>query len=285
MRFIVGTVGLVGLVGLAFGASPAPASARYFDSASAAVLSLVQKKPRVVAFGEYHQVKGRSAAPSALKHFSDEILDALAPRSAELIAETWLPQGRCGKTEEVAVAKVEETIKRPEATESELVTMIKRAKAGGVQPRILNLSCAEYEQIQPKDGPTDYVALLRIITEQLKKNIDAARQRIAKAGKPAADKMVLVYGGALHNDLFPQQELETFSFAKTVQKETGGRYVEVDLYVPEYIESDEKLRAEAWFVAWQRAEPAHAQQIAVISRSPSSHIVIFPRTAAVKPAE
>lgn len=256
----------------------AAAAPRYFDSAAAAIDVALAAKPRVVAFGEYHQVKGRSTAPSAIKHFTAEILDAIAARSSDLITETWVPSGKCGKTEATAVAKVEETIKRPEATESELVTMLKRAKAQGVQPRILTVSCEEYAQIQPPDGQTDYVALLRIITEQLKKNIDLARKQ-AKAGR-----MVLVYGGALHNDLFPQRELAAFSFAKAVQKETSGKYVEVDLYVPEYVEADASMVKEPWFAPWRDTEQLHPGKVALIARSKASYIVMFPRAVSAAPA-
>ena len=69
---------------------------------------------------------------------------------------------------------MDQTIQRPEATEDELVTLLKRSKAAGVQPHILTLSCKEYRDIQPKDGEIDYVKLLGVVTAQLEKGIDAA---------------------------------------------------------------------------------------------------------------
>jgi hypothetical protein len=245
---------------------------RFFDSPAQVVAELLSKKPRVVAFGEYHQIEGGAAVPSAVKRFGDQMLASLAPGASDLVLETWVTEGKCGAVETQAVAKVDETIKRPEATEDELVTLLKRSKAAGVQPHILTLSCKEYEAIQPKDGEIDYVKLLGVVTEQLEKGVVSA---LAKAPK---QKLVMVYGGALHNDVFPRKELAQFSFAKRVGKRVGGRYLEVDLYVPEYIAADKKIAAEPWYAKWKAAQADHPGQTALVARGPTSYIVIFPIT-------
>jgi hypothetical protein len=252
---------------------------RFFASSPEILQKLLAKKPRVIAFGEFHQVEGGSRAPSAVKRFGDEMLVTLAPAASDLVLETWVTEGKCGATETQAVAKVEQTIQRPQATEDELVTLLKRSKAAGLQPHILTLSCEEYEEIQPKDGEVDYVKLLGVVTAQLKKGIDAA---LAKAPK---QKAVLVYGGALHNDLMPKKELAAFSFAAAVKKEVQGRYLEVDLYVPEYIASDKKIVAEPWYPRWKQAQAAHPGQTALVERSPMSYIVIFPITTDLQPSQ
>ena len=252
--------------------SSARADVKFFASPSEIVAQLMSKKPRVVAFGEYHQIEGGAKVPSAVKRFGDQMLQAIAPATSDLIVETWVTEGKCGETETKAVAKVEETIKRPEATEDELVTLLRRAKTAGVRPHILTLSCAEYEDIQPKDGEVDYVKLLGVVTAQLKKNIDASL-KVAPKGKTVA-----VYGGALHNDVYPKKILAQFSFAKPVAKEVGGKYLEVDLYVPEYIAGDKDIVAERWFSEWKKLEPSHPGEAALVARGPSSYIVIFPMT-------
>jgi hypothetical protein len=246
---------------------------RFFASTAALVEKLLSHKPRVIAFGEYHQVEGGAKVASAVKRFGDQMLATVAPSASDLVVETWVTEGKCGETETKAVAKVEESIKRPEATESELVTLIKRAKAAGVQPHILTLSCDEYESIQPDGGEIDYVKLLGVVTAQLKKGID---QALVKAPK---QKTVVVYGGALHNDLYPRKkELGIFSFAKAVKKQVGGRYLEVDLYVPEYIEHDKEIPKEKWYGQWRAQQAAHGGEPALVERGPLSYIVIFPMT-------
>jgi hypothetical protein len=245
---------------------------QFFATPSEIVTRLLARKPRLVAFGEYHQLEGGARVASSVKRFGDEMLAAIAPSASDLVLETWVTEGKCGATETNAVAKVEETIQRPQTTEDELITLLKRAKASGVQPHILTLSCQEYEEIQPKDGEVDYVKLLGVVTAQLKKGIDAALAHSPK------QKLVMVYGGALHNDVLPQKELAIFSFAKPVAKEVGGRYLEVDLYVPEYIAADKKIIAEPWYPRWKAAQAAHPGETALVTRAPTSYIVIFPIT-------
>lgn len=251
---------------------------RWFDNAGDAVATLLAKRPRVIAFGEFHEVKGRSTAASSLSHFTREILDRIAVQSSDLITETWVTSGKCGKTEVQAVAKVEASLERPDTVESEIVTMAKRAKAQGVQPHILEVDCDEYAQILPPSGETDYVALLGIITKKLKQKITAA---LAKA---PPDRAVLVYGGALHNDLFPRAELADFAFGRTVQVQTDGRYLEIDLYVPEYIETDAELIKEPWYASWRDHEAKHPGKTALLERGKGAFIVLFPRTAAAPSA-
>ncbi len=253
--------------------SAARADVKFFPSATEIVTQLMNKKPRVVAFGEYHQIEGGAKVASAVKRFGDQMLERLAPSSSDLVVETWVTDGKCGAVETQAVAKVDETIKRPEATEDELVTLLKRAKGAGVRPHILTLSCAEYEDIQPKDGQVDYVKLLGVVTAQLKKGIDASLEKAPRG------KTVVVYGGALHNDLYPKKILAQFSFAKAVKKEVAGKYLEVDLYVPEYVEKDKEIPLEPWFAKWKKLQSSHPGQPALVERGPMSYIVIFPITS------
>jgi hypothetical protein len=92
-----------------------------------------------------------------------------------------------------------------------------------------------------------------------------------EAGVPG--KMLVLYGGALHNDLVPAPGDEPYVFGPTLQHETKGRYVELDLLVPEYVERDEELLARPWF------EPALALarkgRHVVIQPSPGVNVLLF----------
>lgn len=101
----------------------------------------------------------------------------------------------------------------------------------------------------------------------------AATENAGTAG--AEGKLILVYGGGLHNDLLPRPELAAYTFGPSVMKEFQGRYLEIDLYVPEYIERDPNFTKEAWFALYKkRFRPG---QTTVIRRTQGSYIVIFPR--------
>ena len=97
---------------------------------------------------------------------------------------------------------------------------------------------------------------------------------VSAAGRP----LVVVYGGALHNDLFPDPALAKYTFGRKVHAATRGAYREIDLYVPEMVDTTPALRDEPWFKAWQRAG-AGCDDV-VIERNPRSTIVIFRRGGA-----
>ena|SRR5258706_1438907 len=251
----------------------APAGARptvaTFDSPAEALASIVATRPRVIAFGEYHEVKGAPKVPSAIARFTAELLPRVAAIASEIVVETWVTEGHCGKQEEKVVAQVEETTKRPETTEDEVVTLLKRAKAVGLQPNILQVSCKEYRALLDENGELDVVKLLREITILLQ------RKTIERMRAAPADHAVLIYGGALHNDVYPRKELRQFTFARELGRAAGGRYLEVDLYVPEYIELDKQITSEPWYKSLA-AQPR--DKTTLVKRGPTSYIVVFPRT-------
>ena len=245
-------------------------------SAAAAVAELLAAHPRVVAFGEYHQTAATAHIPSALRRFIDELWPVVAPGAAGLIVETWISQGNCGEEEKTVVAGVAKTTERPVETESEVVTLIRRAKEAKVPPQILQLSCADYASIHPK-GEIDYERMLRLTSDKLQGRIEAA---LAAPAGPR--RTVVVYGGALHNDLLPVPELAPFTFGSAVRARVGqGQYLEVDLYVPEYVERDRRIQREPWFRAYQRL--ARRGQPALVERAPDSFIVVLPRSRSHAP--
>jgi hypothetical protein len=253
--------------------TPAPAlRARSVPSVAAAVEALLARQPRVVAFGELHQTSATLGVPSSLKHFTDELLAVLAPRASDLVVETWVTQGKCGKTEEAVVADVARTTERPAQTENEVLTLIQRARAAGIKPHILGIACREYEAIYRKDG-VDYEALLRLTSEKLESGVREV------LGRPGArdDRAVVVYGGALHNDLAPPPGMSAFAFGESLSRTVGGKYLEIDLYVPEYVARQKRLRAEPWYAAYRRA--ARPGQAVVVERSLDSYVIVFARAA------
>jgi hypothetical protein len=88
---------------------------------------------------------------------------------------------------------------------------------------------------------------------------------------------VVVYGGALHNDLHPDPLLANFAFGAAIHRQVAGRYLEVDLYVPEYVESSAAIKREPWYPLWTKdKQPGKAL---LIRRSAHSYIILFPETA------
>lgn len=260
-----------------------------YDSPAEALTAILKRAeteaggsaPRIVAFGEYHELKGNSGVKSALKRFAEQLLPVLQPATSDLVLETWVTAGGCGKEEKSVVKDVQKTTKRPVTTENELVTLIKQAKAVGVQPHILELSCDEYQGLLDKEGGVDYEKMLKLLSDLLAKKIAQVKVRRSAAG---VQKIVAVYGGALHNDLYPSADFRPYTFGPGTAIAFPGQYLEVDLYVPEFIDKDPGLTKEPWFQKYVQARRTGSgardgrSKTWVVRRGKASFIVLFPPT-------
>jgi hypothetical protein len=257
--------------------APQPVVAEPYASTAAAVAAAVNDpgvgdSPVVVAFGELHQTAATARVRSTLARFTDEVLPAIAPRAAHLIVETWVSRGTCGAPEKRVTEDVARSTERPAATENEIVRLLRRAKELGVAPHVLDVDCHEYETVAA-GGHVDYDRLLKLTRAHLQRAIE---QGVALA-RPPGRPLVLVYGGALHNDLAPAPALAAYSFGPAVDTLMRGAYREVDLYVPELVDALPALRVEPWFPIWQAAAARSPKAAILIRRQPRSAVVLFPR--------
>ncbi len=238
--------------------------ARLFDSAADAVAEIVKSHPRVLGFGEFHKLNGSAPVRSALQRFASEIFDVVGPHSAHLVLETWSVDPSCGKKGKEVTRTVEKAIERPPETENEMQMLLRKAQSFGTASHVLAFSCEEYAALLGKDG-LDTDALLTSVSAKLGQSASAALAHTAQ------DKMVLVYGGATHNNLFPYQGLEAWSYAPELAAREPG-YVEIDLYVPELVEGDKLLQGEAWYPLLREAR---ADKVILIRRDPKSYILLM----------
>ena len=126
-------------------------SCELFSTPTDAFKKVLEAKPRVISIGEVHQTTESTKVPSAISRFTKTMLPALKLRASDLLAETWFTEGNCGEEEKQAVAEIEETTKRPAETEDEVMTLLKQARALGILPHILKVSCDEYRSLLDKD--------------------------------------------------------------------------------------------------------------------------------------
>jgi hypothetical protein len=273
---------------LAFALASAPAkpaldcgafSCRLFDSPKQAFAEVLARKPRVLGIGEYHELDDGTKVKSAIKRFSEALLPMLKGKASHLIAETWVKTGNCGKAEKVATQQIEKETERPAATEDEVVTMLKTAAANAIQPHILNVECEDWEDLLDKEGEIDNVKLLQLVTRLLREKAEKL------AGEAKDGKAVVIYGGALHNDLTPAEELSDFSFGPALKKATDGRYVQLGLYVPEFLERDDEAKKAGWYPYYEKH--VSTSKTLLIGLSPEAFLVVYPRSAkpAAKPAK
>lgn len=253
-------------------AAPAPLACRRFAKTEDAFTAILAESPLVLAIGEAHAQKGTEGIASATKRFTDSFVPLLGDRASDLLLEAWAGDPRCQK-EVKTVASAQAPVKQAQAESNpnEYVAMGTRAKGLGIQPHLLRPSCPDYAGLA--DAGADVIpaslALIKRLTQAdattlVRRNLDA------KNGK-----LVVTYGGAMHNDVVPSEKLKDYSFGPALLEETKGRYVELDLIVPEYVKKNEVWEKLPWFAAWQ-ADTGPKDRTTVYRLGKNSFVLIFP---------
>ncbi|HEY5949523.1 MAG TPA: hypothetical protein VIV40_28710 [Kofleriaceae bacterium] len=217
-------------------------------------------RPQVYAIGEYHQTRNAISSTSPLTRFTRDIIGMLEPFADHLVVEAWLDASCWGTTSDQVFAATERT----KTTQMEVMRLMNHSRKLHLQAHTLPMTCIEYDAVVDASGHVDFLLLLELITDKL---AETTRSLLAK------DRAVIVYGGALHNDLYPRWPLETLSYAKSLSTELGGHVLEIDLVVPEIVASMEMIRSEPWFPLLGRASP---KRVIVWQRGPASYVVILP---------
>lgn len=231
-------------------------------------------EPAILAVGEAHAQKGSEAVASATKRFTDAMVPLLEGRASELLVEAWAGDPKCQKeVKQVATAQKPVTQAQAQTNTNEYVTLGTRAKALGITPYLLRPTCDDYANLADAgaDIVTASLGLIKRLTQA-----DATRfferNRSGKTGK-----MVVTYGGAMHNDLAPSESLRAYSFGPELLAATGGRYVELDLIVPEYVKKTEAWEKLPWYGAFQ-AEQGPRDKPVVYRVGERSFVLVFAKS-------
>lgn len=246
---------------------------RLYDTPEDALAAVLADRPLVLGIGEAHAQKGMEGVDSAAKRFTESLLPAMKDRASDLVVELMLPPSGCKPAEQkVRTQQREVTKHQAESNQSEYVTMGDAARKLGVVPDALRPTCEDLERTA-KAGDEAIATMLENIARLAGTK---AKELLARNQKLGADRMVVLYGGALHNDATPKPGREAWSFGPELSKATGGRYVELDVFVPESIQDTDAWKAMDWHAHYDRA--AHAGATALFKTGPSSWAMIFPKT-------
>jgi hypothetical protein len=254
-------------------AAPAVTGTTYPDL-PAALAAIVPGDARVIGFGELHARTDRAQVRSSLARFTSDALPALADRISDLIVETWIADPHCGSAAVEASAKVTVTARRPVETKSEIGQLADAARAKGIQPHAMRVGCDDYAKIAPQGKEVDIEAMLTLTTRELTRI--ATEAVVHRDREPKHRPWIAIYGGALHNDRFPEPAVAEWSYAAKVDAVTKDKFVEIDLIVPELADADDASKKQPWYALAARADTAHVQ---VWKRGERSFVVILPRTA------
>lgn len=237
--------------------------------------SVVTEDLQVLAVGESHAQKGSEGTASATKRFTEQLLPAIASRSGDLVVELWHPDPKCMK-EVRAVASAQKPVTQTQATTNvnEYDALAIKSKELGVTPWPLRPTCDDFSAIT--DAGADAVPVMLGLVKRLTQQ--KVQQLMAK--NVPAKKMTIAYGGLAHNDVAPAASSAQWSFGPDLAKATGGKYVEIDLIVPEFVKDSDLWKKLPWYDAFSAdAEPRDRATLYTIATTPPSYALVFPASS------
>lgn len=278
---LAGASGCGNVTGAAVDGGSVVPCARFATPEDALRAVIADTDPLVLAVGEAHAQKGTEAIASATKRFTTSLLPVLAPRTSDIVVELWAPNPACRK-EVAQVASAQKPVTTAQATSNvnEYDALGTRAKALGATPWLLRPTCDDFKAINDagEGAISVMLGLVKSLTAGQVRRL-LARSAQAEAGAP---RTVVAYGGMMHNDLAPAPATKAYSFAEELAEATGGRYVELDLVVPEYVKPTALWQALPWYATHEALGGADPVKTTLYQTGGRSFVLVFPRDAAAR---
>jgi hypothetical protein len=103
---------------------------------------------------------------------------------------------------------------------------------------------------------------------------DLAESLLQSRGRWAGLPYLILYGGAMHNDLTPSAGRESFSYGPRLAASTSNRVTELDIILREQVRDTESFRKFAWYEFF-RSETLE-KQFTLYRLGPRSFTLIYP---------
>jgi hypothetical protein len=240
-----------------------------FDTAEDAFRWILALDPAVLAVGEAHAQKGTEDIASSTKRFTDSLLPLLSGKASDVIVELWAPDPKC-KKEVAVVASAQKPVTTAQAAtnQNEYVTLGTKAKEKGMTPWLLRPTCDDFTMLA--DAGADIGAMLGLVKR-------LTEDKLVTLHEKSPSKIVVAYGGAMHNDITPDPAMKEYSFGPDMVKAHGKRYVELDLIVPEYVKDTPIWQKLPWYAPF-KAQPGPRATSTLYRLGERSFVLLFPST-------
>jgi hypothetical protein len=236
-----------------------------FERAEDAFEVVLKEDPVVLGVGEAHAQRGATVS-SSTKRFTDMLLPLLAGRTSDLLVELMMPPKGCVKQAETMRSVQKPVVtQQAETNQNEYVAMGEAARKLGIVPDLLRPSCDDLASIS--DAGDD--ALDRSLETIARLTTTQAAMMLEHRGA----KMVVTYGGALHNDATPPPERAAWAYGPALSHAVSGRYVQLDVYVPDFITAEESWRKQPWYGAWEKNKGTRKPLLFRVA--PKSYVLVF----------
>jgi hypothetical protein len=154
----------------------------------------------------------------------------------------------------------------------------------GIVPDMLRPSCEDLKAIGASGDDAVDVSLRTIA----RLTASQAERLVARDARSESDrdKMVIIYGGALHNELpppaGPSLHDPAWSYAPALDVAASGRLIALDVVVPEFIGDDSTWRSLAWWPYYDRR--ALGGKVTLFRTGTRSFTLVLPVTRPERPA-
>ncbi len=228
----------------------------------------------MLAIGEAHALRGTEKVEPTARRFTRDLLPLLRGRASDLVVELLLPNARCEPATRAA-RKEQKVVTDTQAPtdQNDYVALGNAARSLGILPHALEPSCDDLARIGTA-GRDAIATSLDVVTRLSSELLGRLADRNAATKDP---RMVVAYGGAMHNDVAPAPGRAAWSFGPALGARTGGRYVELDLIVPEFIADTPAWNGLPWLPAY-RAAPRD-DVVTLLTLSDASYVIVFARKA------
>lgn len=248
---------------------------RRYENAASALTDILQLQPEVIAFGEAHALLGTEQIVPTSTRFQAQLLPLLANAGArDLVVELLKPAVGCDASI-ASTRKVQAPVTKQHAPENQnrFVELGHAARRAGVVPHLLEPDCEEYGSIA-KAGEDGVIRMLELIALKTEQSLLGLREKRRGSGTHA---LTLAYGGAVHNDVLNGSEgggfRAGFSFGRTLTEATAGRYLAVDLIVPEFIKETPTWQALPWVQHYRSL--GVADKVTLFRTGAESFVIVF----------
>lgn len=229
----------------------------------------------MLGLGEAHAQKGSEGIEPSTTRFSRDLLPLLAGRASDIVIELLLPNPKCAPEAKKARQEQKVVTEHQAATDqNDYVALGTAAKALGIRPHALEPTCEDLSRIA-KAGPDVVTRSLDIVTRLASETLARLLAANAAANDP---RMIVAYGGIMHNDVEPRPGRAQWSFGPTMKDRTSGRYAEVDLIVPESIQDSPTWRSLPWVEGFDRN--AHRGEAVLLEPAQHGFVLVFPSGSA-----
>jgi len=254
------------------GVACGPLNCRSFAQAPDAIAYLMRETtPRVLAVGEIHAQKSNVLRVSPTQRFAT-LLPIFCGNARHIVIELMTGRNDCGddRVEQVRRAQEPVTLPQAAANQNDFFALGNVAKANLIQPHALTPTCDEFKSIlNAKDQD-----IARMLELTATRSAEVAEGLLELNASAKGIPYVILYGGAMHNDMTPNVGREAFSYGPRLDAITQQRTTELDIVLREQVKDTESFQRLAWYPEFRA--PGLEQQFVLYQLGPKSFTLIYP---------